>query len=148
MTDHLHHRRAASRHSVPMKMHLSPALKSLVDRAAAARGCSVSQWTRDAFATALALAGIDPVAEDAGALYDSQDGQARYALVKDGQIIHMGYHDAKPEGWIPVVHEDSEPFDPARHWRLKPYFNIVDHGGTPVRVICSFPVVLKSREHA
>lgn len=85
----------------------------------------------------------------AGALYDRVEGRQRWALIQGNAIAGLYYHAEKPaperEGdvWVPVVHEDSEPFDIARHWRLKPHCTIADD-----RVIVTFPVVAKSWEHA
>ncbi|MCC8954101.1 hypothetical protein H8B02_11705 [Bradyrhizobium sp. Pear77] len=88
----------------------------------------------------------------AGELSDrDENGHQRWALIEDDQIKAIGgYLAAKPDDrmWVPVVHEDSEPFDAATHWRLKPHYTLVDVYGTPDRVICTYPVVLKSMEHA
>jgi hypothetical protein len=88
----------------------------------------------------------------AGALYDRMEGRQRWARIEDGdQIKGIGYHDARPDDgnvYVPVVHEDSEPFDIATHWRLAPQYTLVDVDGVPDRVICTYPVVLKSWEHA
>src|SRR5882724_5179583 len=49
----------------------------------------------------------------AGTLYDRVEGRQRFARIKDGEIVGLYYHEAKPEQdgytWLPVVHEDSEP---------------------------------------
>jgi hypothetical protein len=81
----------------------------------------------------------------AGALYDRVDGRQRFARIEGDQIKGMGYHDGRPdEGvWVPVIHEDSEPFNIATHWRLAPHFRIEAD-----RVVCVYPVVLKSWEQA
>jgi hypothetical protein len=82
--------------------------------------------------------------------------EIQYALVTSaGQI--MGPLTFKPcpmdqvkEGtpadavWLPIVNRDSEPFDPAQHWRMKPLPLRVE-GETVIR---EYPVVLKSQEHA
>ena len=91
---------------------------------------------------------------DAGSLYDvDSDGKRRWARIKDGEICGLYYSAEKPEfapGYIavPVTHEDSEPFDPAKHWRLKPHETLVYQYATPDRVIVTYPVVVKSMEHA
>lgn len=88
----------------------------------------------------------------AGELYDLMEGQRRYALVTpDGAVQTMSYHAEDPglpspalEGaeavdvpvWLPVVHEDSEPFDIAVHWRLAPTTRV-----EASRVVVTFPVV-------
>jgi hypothetical protein len=84
----------------------------------------------------------------AGALYDRDtEGRQRFARIKDGEIVGLYYHTEKPEQegyvWLPVVHEDSEPFDIATQWRLAPHYALADD-----RVICTYPVVPKSLEHA
>jgi hypothetical protein len=87
----------------------------------------------------------------AGALYDCVEGSQRWARIEGDQIKGIGYHDAKPDNgnvYVPVVHEDTEPFDIARHWRLAPHYILVDVAGVPDRVICTYPVVVKSLEHA
>jgi predicted transcriptional regulator len=133
-----------------LHVRVPPALSALVDQAAAARSQKPPEWVRQAIRTALQLDGFDPAAiapRDAGALYDGK----RWARIDGGQIKGIGYHDAKPDDgnvWVPVVHEDSEPFDIARHWRLVPHYTLVDVYGTPDRVICTYPVVPKSPEFA
>ena len=88
--------------------------------------------------------GIDPAPKaspTAGALYNSRiehgQPQQRFAWVEDGQIKAVGYHDDKPgDGWLPVVHVDSEPFDIAQHWRLAPIFTVESD-----KVVCMYPIV-------
>ncbi|WP_094183332.1 DNA-binding protein [Bradyrhizobium canariense] len=90
----------------------------------------------------------------AGALYDRVEGRQRFARIDGDQIKGMSYHAEQPrperEGdvWVPVVHEDSEPFDLATHWRLPPRHTLVCVDGVPDRVRCTYPVVVKSWEHA
>jgi hypothetical protein len=87
----------------------------------------------------------------AGALYDRVEGRQRWARIEGDQIKGIGYHDAKPDDgnvYVSVVHEDSEPFVLATHWRLAPRYTLVDVAGVPDRVICTYPVVVKSLEHA
>ncbi len=45
--------------------------------------------------------------------------------------------------WLPVTHEDSEPFDAATHYRLKPEARIDGD-----RVVVTYPVVEKNWEYA
>jgi hypothetical protein len=84
----------------------------------------------------------------AGALCDRDtDGRQRFARIKDGEIVGLYYHAEKPEQegyvWLLVIHEDSEPFDIARHWRLTPH-DVLEY----YRVRRVYPVVPKSWEHA
>jgi hypothetical protein len=130
-----------------------PGFASLVDRAAQARGMSHSEYVRQAARTALQLDGYDPAAiapRDAGALYDSVEGLQRYALATPaGDVLAMSYLEAKPEpgpddrggAWLPVSHEDSEPFDPVTQWRLAPIVRV-----DPDRVVVTYPVIAKSLE--
>jgi hypothetical protein len=105
---------------------------------------------RQLFLEALKARGFDPAAipaRDAGTLYDSLEGLQRYAKVEGDQIKFVSYHDEHPgEGWLPVEHRDSEPFDPEIHWRLAPTFTIVDQYATPNRVIAEYRVVPKNGE--
>jgi hypothetical protein len=87
----------------------------------------------------------------AGELCDSVEGRQRFARIEGDQIKGMGYHDGRPgDGniYVPVVHEDSEPFDLATHWRLTPHYALIEVAGVPDRVICTYPVVVQSPEHA
>ena len=88
----------------------------------------------------------------AGTLYDRDaDGRQRFARIEGNQIKGMGYHDGRPgDGnvYVPVVHKDSEPFDLARHWRLAPRYELVAVDRKPDHVICTYPVIAKSLDHA
>ena len=83
----------------------------------------------------------------AGELYDHVEGKRRWARIKDGEIIGLYYHAEKPEQegytWLPVFHEDSEPLDLAKHWRLTPVDRLESD-----RVVRTFPIVPKSVEWA
>jgi hypothetical protein len=100
----------------------------------------------------LQLDGFDPMTlppRDAGTLYDAHsDGKRRFARIEDGEIKSVGYYEAAPDDrvWVPVLHEDSEPFDPAKHYRLTPHYTLVSEYATPVRVVVTYPVVPKSME--
>lgn len=113
-------------------------------------GTKPAEITRQALLAGLKSIGFDPAAiptRDAGTLYDSVEGRQRYAKVEGDQIKVVSYHDEHPgEGWLPVVHVDSEPFDPAIHWRLAPIYTVVDVYARPDRVVCTYPVVAKSLE--
>ncbi|QOZ34426.1 hypothetical protein [Bradyrhizobium sp. CCBAU 53421] len=110
-------------------------LKSLADR----RGVNLSMLMRSLADSALAADGF-PVAE------------TQYALVVDGDVLMHGDHPvmsyrptADDRGvWLPIENEDSIPFDPALHWRLKQLPLRVDGE----RVVRTYPVVAKSQEHA
>ena len=138
---------AEIRYNSTVTVRCSPELVAAVDYAAQARGCKPAEWVRQALGTALALDGVTlaPVMpRDAASLYNvTADGQSRYALVNGDRIVSVSYSVEAPEGWLPVVHEDSEPFDAALHWRLAPHFTIGND-----RVICTYPVVSKSTDFA
>lgn len=139
-----------------LAVRISPAINALIDQAAAMHGQKASERVRQYIRTGLQLDGFDPAtipARDAGTLYDVVDGKSRWARIKDGEIHGLYYHAEKPDfapGYVavPVTHEDSEPFDPAQHWRQTPHdVLVVDYDDTPTRVIRTFPVVPKT-EHA
>ncbi|MCC8961720.1 hypothetical protein H8A95_05140 [Bradyrhizobium sp. Pear76] len=110
-------------------------LKALADR----RGVNLSTLMRSLADAALASEGF--------AVADTQ-----YALVADGAVVihnevpilsYRPFPDDRGE-WFPVENEDTEPFNAAQHWRLKPLPLRVDGE----RVIRTYPVVPKSMEHA
>jgi hypothetical protein len=81
-------------------------LKAVAER----RGVGLSTLLRSLADAALASEGF-PVTEQ------------QYCLVRDGELITTSFKPSRdPDGgtWLPVENEDSEPFDPARHYRLKP----------------------------
>lgn len=95
--------------------------------------------------------GNSNASRSAGTLYDRIEGRQRFARIDGDQIKGIGYHDAKPDDgnvYVPVVHQDSEPFGLATHWRLAPHYALVDVAGVPDHVVCVYPVVPKSWEHA
>lgn len=105
-------------------------LKVLAER----RGLSTAALVRSLADAALASEGF-PV------------GDQQYCLVRAGELIDTSFKPAKdPDGgeWLPIENEDTEPFDSAKHWRLKPLPLRLD-GDRVVRV---YPVVPKSMEHA
>ncbi|WP_375791055.1 hypothetical protein ACE102_01265 [Bradyrhizobium sp. vgs-9] len=124
-------------------------MSAAIDYAAKQRCQSKSDYVRQSVVRQLEADGIavSHSVPDAGSLYDRlSDGRQRYALIVGDDIAGITYYDSKPEdgrNWIPVVHVDSEPFDAARHWRLAPVYAI-ETG----RVVCTYPVVAKSLEHA
>jgi hypothetical protein len=139
----------AVRYSEALTIQVQPGFRSLIDKAALSAGTKPTEWHRQALAAALRAAGIDPAprpAATAGALYDSRNEagelQHRFAWVEAGEIKAIGYGAEKPgDGWLPVVHVDSEPFDAALHWRLTPVYSIDAN-----RVVCTYHVVAKSLE--
>jgi hypothetical protein len=60
--------------------------------------------------------------------------EQQYALVRNGAlVVHREhpittFHPAEDlrGDWLPIVNEDSEPFDPSKHWRLSPQPLVVD----------------------
>jgi hypothetical protein len=132
---------------------MSPELLDAIGEAAKQRGMTSSAWLRSAATTFARLEGTlpTPISRTAGELYDRDtEGRQRWARIEGDQIKSIGYHVEKPDDgvYVPVVHEDSEPFDTTWHWRLKPEYAFIDVDGTPDRVICTYPVVAKSWEHA
>ncbi|WGR67837.1 MULTISPECIES: hypothetical protein [unclassified Bradyrhizobium] len=110
------------------------AREDLLKAAAERKGLTVSAYLRSLADSALASEGF-PVAEQ------------QYCLVRGGELIATSFKPAKDEDggeWLPIENEDSQPFDPAKHWRLKPLPLRLD-GDRVVRV---YPVVVKSQEHA
>jgi hypothetical protein len=127
---------------------------------------SKSEYVRQSVLTALRADGFDPAVtpppRDAGALYDVINGQRCYALVSGGRILTettrldampdladaghwpAGYAPSDGDRWLPIGFTDSEPFDPATHWRVPPYVTRIEVD----RVVREFPVVPKSMEFA
>jgi hypothetical protein len=136
-------------HSGAIRVRMAPHLLDAISDAAGQRGMTASAWLREAATTLASLEGTltTTASRGAGELYDRVEGRQRFARIEGDQIKGIGYHAEKPEApgkvYVPVVHEDSEPFDISWHWRLKPHFRIEAD-----RVICTYPVVLKSLEHA
>jgi hypothetical protein len=86
------------------------AREELLKAAAERNGLTVSAYLRSITDAALASEGF-PV------------GEQQWCLVRDGELISTSFKPAKdPDGgeWLPIENEDSEPFDPAKHHRLKP----------------------------
>lgn len=138
------------RYSEAFQVQVQPGFRSLIDKAALSTGQKPTEWARQALAEALRVAGFDPAPKPsltASELYDDptrHNGQTRWAWVEAGQITAIGWHDDKPaDGWLPVVHVDSEPFDSALHWRLSPVYSIEAD-----KVVCTYPLVDKARELA
>ena len=133
-------------HSGAMRVRMAPHLLEAISDAAGQRGMTASAWLREAAMLLARSEGALPASRSAGELYDRDaGGRQRWARIEHGEIKSITHSDAKPDSraWVPVVHEDSEPFDIATQWRLKPHFVIEAD-----RVLATFPVVAKSWEHA
>ena len=124
------------RYTAELSIRCSEAFPALVRRAAVRRGIKEAEWLRSAVAASLKAEGYDPAQE------------TEYALVSNGEFV-QGRHGAvstfrpAPDDrgeWVPIETEDSQPFDPAQHWRLHP-LPLKMEGGRVVRV---YPVVLQS----
>jgi hypothetical protein len=131
-----------------MTFRASPATLKAMDTAANKRGMKAAEWLRNAVATGLALDGVSVEPRDAGSLYNVIDGMRHWALVKDGTVgvwIRAAYKPADEQGgvWLPIEYEDSAPFDERRQYRLAPITHLEPH-----RVVRTYPIVLKSEEHA
>ncbi|MCP1758027.1 hypothetical protein [Bradyrhizobium elkanii] len=111
-------------------------LKSLADR----RGVNLTTLMRSLADAALAAEGF-AVAEQQYALVHAGE----LMLSREGHAIttFRPFPDERGE-WLPIENEDTQPFDPAQHWRLKPLPLRVDGE----RVVRTYPVVAKSQEHA
>jgi len=131
-------------------------LSAAIDQAAKKKCQSKSDYVRQSIITQLEADGVAvaQACRDAGALYDRlSDGQTRWALVADGAVLDLSYHATDPNKaeeqialgrtWLPVTHEDSEPFDAATRYRLKPEARIDGD-----RVVVTYPVVEKHWEYA
>lgn len=142
--------------SKPLQIIMPERALGLVAEAAERAGCKSSTWARQTLYAALRASGVDPVApasKSAGELYDVMGGKTRWALVADGAVLDLSYFATDPNKdeeqialgrtWLPVVHHDSDPFDPASHWRLKPEARVDGD-----RVVVAFPVVEKNWEMA
>lgn len=117
------------------------AREDLLKAAAERKGLSASAYLRSIADAALASEGF-PV------------GEQQYCLVHGGELIATSFKPAKADidrlggdaAWLPVENEDTEPFDPAKHWRMKPLPLRLDTArGIVVR---TYPVIAKCQEHA
>jgi hypothetical protein len=117
------------------------AREELLRAAAERKGLTVSAYLRSITDAALASEGF-PV------------GEQQYCLVHGGELIATSFKPAKADierlggdaAWLPVENEDTEPFDPAKHWRMKPLPLRLDTArGIVVR---TYPVIAKCQEHA
>lgn len=131
--------------------HVAP----MVASAAGRHGTQTSQYVRQAVYERLRADGFDPTpiaAHSAGRLYDRlSDGKTRWALVAEGAVVDLSYFAIDPNKaeeqiamgrtWLPVFHEDSQPFEAAQHFRLTPEARIDGD-----RVVVTYPVVEKNWE--
>jgi hypothetical protein len=134
-----------------LRFRCTPELALIVRQAARQDGLKPSEFMRQGIVAMVKEKGfaLSP-SKSAGELYDVMEGKQRWALVTPaGAVLFMGYAD-KPESdpaergvWLPIVHEDSQPLDPALHWRLAPTARIETD-----RVVVTYPVVEKSLEIA
>ena len=151
----------AVRYSNSVTVRCQPEVTALVERAAQRRGQKPSEYVRQALLTGLRLDGFDPAdiaPRDAGSLYNvTPDGRRKYAIVSAGRMLvdtlplaecpdiadanhyPAGYVPADGDRWVPIEYEDSQPFDPAEHYRLAPMQRIEAD-----RVVRTYPVIPKS----
>ena len=112
------------------------AREELLKAAAERKGLSVAAYLRSITDAALASEGFSV-------------GEQQYCLVIDGELIATSFKPSKDDRggeWLPIENEDTEPFDPAKHWRLKPLPLRLDaNRGIVVR---TYPVIEKCQEHA
>ncbi|WP_407153914.1 hypothetical protein [Bradyrhizobium sp. STM 3557] len=112
-------------------------------RAAAERaGLRLSDWLRESCDAALKASG-----------FALEAPETQYALVSDGRLVESPAgnfcttfrpaSDARGE-WLPIENIDSAPFDPEKHYRLKPLALRIEGD----RVVREYPVIVKSWEHA
>jgi hypothetical protein len=112
------------------------AREELLKAAAERKGLTVAAYLRSIADAALAAEGF-PV------------GEQQYCLVRGGELVSTSFKPAKdPDGgeWLPIENEDTEPFDPAKHWRMKPLPLRLD--STRGIVVRTYPVIAKCQEHA
>jgi hypothetical protein len=120
-----------------------------IDAAASKRLTTKSEYVRQTLLRELRLDGFELAAtapRDAGSLYNVTADGLQWALVT-GETIRAWHrsHDrpADEQGgiWLPVEYRDSEPFDPALHWRGTP-----ETRNEGDKVTRTYPVIIKSLE--
>jgi hypothetical protein len=127
--------------STTFKTRLPPSLAAAVGRAADAKLTTVSEYVRQALLTALRADGIE-LQEQQFALVAGGE----FVLGRHGPITTLARGAPTPDErgvWVLIENEDSEPFNPVAHWRLKPTMRV-----DGARVVRTYPVVAKAWEHA
>lgn len=123
-------------------------LSKAIDRAASQRSQSKSDYIRQAL--------VDRLQADGG----STVGEQQYCLVKDGELVtgprgklvttfklipinENTIFEGVPTDalWLPIENEDTELFDPEKHYRMKHLPLRLDGD----RVVRTFPIVSKER---
>lgn len=117
-------------------------LPPIIERAAQSQCMTASEYIRRSVVERLLLDGFK---------IDIEPQQ--YALVENGSLALVGpannrriaivtqLDEGDTRTWLPVENEDSEPFDPKRHWRLAPTYRVDGD-----RVVRTYPVIPKSLE--
>jgi hypothetical protein len=141
----------AVRHEHLVQFRVPTKLSEAIDEAARQKCQSRSEYLRQSLIERLRADGVQ--------LANSALAETQYALVANGELVggHTTFrplpiadHGFAPgtipddAEWYPIENQDSEPFDSAQHWRLKPLPLRVD-GDVVVR---EYPVIAKSQEHA
>jgi hypothetical protein len=118
------------------KVRCSPLLKQLIDTACTRQELLASEYTRRALVAALKRDGLS--------LYDHYQPE-QYALVSGEEVRQLTHADRPSDRdgvdgeWLPVVNMDETPFDPALHYRRKPYLK---RDGD--RVLRVWPIIAKA----
>ena len=118
--------------------------------AAADRKCTTSsEYVRRAIINQLEFDGIDVstgrhVATGLALHLEQPEGEAQQFALVDGENVYadsviFGRPAGDKRTWLPIVNADAQPFDPAKHYREKPYLK---RDGD--RVLRIYPIRLKS----
>lgn len=131
---------AAARFTESLRIRCPASLPVAIDAAAARNLMTASEYIRRSV--------IDRLRSDGFNIEPQQ-----YALVENGSLALVGrpnnlriaivtkLDEGDTRTWLPVETEDSEPFDPIRHWRLAPTYRVDGE-----RVVRTYPVIEKSLE--
>lgn len=117
----------------------------LLERAARARMTSTSEFARQAILKELQIASCDTVwalVKDGAVVVDPATGFPETARSSEPPAAgeYLAERDGGGEWKLVSGSADSQPFDPAKHYRLKPSLVV----GTSGDVIRLYPVVLKT----